>query len=201
MDLSTHYESYRKEVQLDAFPDFQVVANATPTADPEKFPSVLDYLKYATGQIKHRIEINDEASYWIALKNHREAIFALFQMMFEREVAAIPKLREPAILDVVQRYGWRKLKFASTILEFDGFTIVPRYTWQFRNVCEIEVCLNADEMAKVMHARPPENLLRQLMAGKEEQQYLISIAQIANVMIPMEERNTKLVYDWSGDLQ
>lgn len=201
MNLSIHYDSYRREVQYDAFADFQNVAAVTPTADPGQFPTVIDYLKYATGQIKRAVEANDCPSYKTALGNHREGIFALLQMMFEREVASIPKLREPAILDVVHKYGWRSLKFASTALEFDSFTIVPRYTWQFKGVCDVEVCLNADEMAKIMHANPPEAQLRKIMAIKEEGGYITTVVDGIETWVPMAKRNVDTVCDWSGDLQ
>lgn len=203
MYLEEHYQSYRAAVQRDALPNFAEYAGRTPTADPTNYPTVLDYLKSTTSCLNMTVANRDHNEYFKYLAYHQEACLMLFKRMFNEELDK-SKDYTVAVLDLVHRYGWRSFKYADTVITFDRFHIIPRYSAKMQEYVEGDLpCLSGDEMDAVMDpGAAPDDGERALQLKEGSRVFLVRLPRDNSLLgLPFEIRNSGTVADWTGRLQ
>lgn len=200
MNLEAHYQSYREQVQLDAFPGYAEYAAASVTADPQAYPTVLDYLKHITSCVKQAIAKNDPKEYVKSLAFHQEAILALFRRMFEDRLDPFMD-RSIATMDLVNALGWRSFKFSSIILEFETFVAIPLYHTKFKDQIYGSLpCFNADEIHAVTDAMPSGDIMDTIFSAKKDKSYVVCALDDDFRMEEFATRNYTVVNDWTGRL-
>lgn len=140
MDLNKHFQTYRASLGKDALEGCVEYTKSVPTAQPEIYPTVYDYLHVALNNVRESVFKNNESEYRLWIGRHQTGMVAIFERMVR---AALPEtLTKHAILDLIRDKGWNWFKFnpASVTIDLNlGKTApemvtlcwVPRYSKKF----------------------------------------------------------------------
>lgn len=160
MNLSKHFESYRASLRKDALDGFDEYASIVGTAKPDRFPKVIDYLKYAFQCTSSAVKSVDEQGYKAWVVRHQEAMIALFDRMVGDHLWDYENTTPEDLFDMIQRLGWNWYKFCRLPILFKlrtglnggpdkllDMVFIPRYAPEFKNKWGAKdlIVLDADE--------------------------------------------------------
>ena len=217
MDTSRHLDSYRESLKKDAFEECIDYAKETPTARPDKYPTVYYFIKYSLDAAKHFSYEGNTHSYILWLRRHQEAMTLLLERMvteilFEDGVETTP----PDVLCVLMREkGFAWFKFAKNALCLSmrvpdnsrvELVLVPRYATKFKPVWgdPAVAAFDADELRLLLTECNPE-VAREVLHYKQGAQGtkflgLHSMDKELDpvpVYKPVSALNSDVVLDWS----
>jgi hypothetical protein len=146
--INSHYELYRSSVKADVLPGFKQFCMDMPTKNKKQWPTVESYLKHVINCIKIS---KKSATYEQWVSTHKETMLAVLCKIVEELCKEVDEPNEKVVLDLAYNHSMKYLKFSNVTMEFEGFTVIPRYTRKFFNPSSTEVLyLDADELGMIL---------------------------------------------------
>ena len=156
--MKEHLESYWLSVK-NATPDgAREYSQVTPTKDPEKYPTVYDFLTTVIRAASEAAAAGDEAAYRHWLTGHQEVMIKLHEKRVKELLEPYGEQDEGLIFDFIKEKGWDWFKFYDRCLVMD-YTMneggaeypmawIPRYLPKFKQYWEGGgyLCFDADEL-------------------------------------------------------
>ncbi len=172
MDILMHQRRYFQAISQDPMVGGREFAAGTMLGDRP----AIEVLKEQGFWVAEAIANDDRALYWASIEGHQAALLEVQ----ERNTASIfpPDERDPwAVLDFIQKYGWRRFRFSNQILRIqmriDGelwsISVLPNYREKhLKKLKDIKVLdknhvvIDAVEMENFLCYGDPEKARRML---------------------------------------
>jgi hypothetical protein len=158
MKIKSHFTSYRESLAKDVLDGYQEFSKATPTAQPETYPTVFDYLNFVVNNVRMAVLTDKAQDYKVWLQRHRAGMIALFEKMVED---VMPSTVGLGVYDLIKERGWNWFKFSPVGVSMqmtlqkqtpEQVTVnwVPRYSQKFALTWNTpgEATFDADELSQ-----------------------------------------------------
>jgi len=173
MDLNKHFQTYRASLGKDALDGCQQFAKNAPTAQPESYPTVHDYLNLALNNVRTAVDANNVDEYKIWISRHRSGMVALFEKMVDGAVRSIEGTPVLILYTLIHDKGWNWFKFCPASLTV-SMTLhkevpervdvhwIPRYVTKFEQhwANKPGVAFDADELSQFWSLKGSDNPAR-----------------------------------------
>lgn len=143
-----HYAHYRESVRGDVLPGFKKFCMDMPTKNARQWPTVESYLKHVINCINN-CKNTDKYEEWLIV--HKETMLAVLTKIVSELCRELDEPSEKVVLDLAHNNSMKYLKFSNLTLEFEGFTVIPRYSTKFFDPESPDgLYLDADELGLLL---------------------------------------------------
>lgn len=156
MDLRKHYQEYKTQIETTALEGSKEYAKTVPTAFPETYPTLYDFLMFASQSMRQAVEDSNAKMYCTWASQHQHGLIQLYEKMVEETLPPNPD--KEVVQMLINERGWKWFKFCKHVLKIKmthrvlgniELDWIPRYKGR-----ETGVCFDADELSMVCGADP-----------------------------------------------
>lgn len=211
MDVRAHLDSYRDSLRKDALDGCVDYSKAIATANPSKYPTVFDYLKYTLEAARYHAENFDPTSYKLWLPKHQEAMVLLFERMVDEILFGAEDATLDVVVSLIEEKGWNWFKFGQKAITYKltmtdqtslDVTVVPRFVGKWvRPGKQGEVIFDCDELTTLIASRDKDLATMVVEKKKIEECKFLGMTLVERKPVamfkPYAHTNGDRVMDWS----